>query len=281
LRNKSYCVYNKQLSKEAYEAFMSKVDLSSAEVVEKLKKEFDGVIQKTPIPKQFLKNCEDVTGNYLKNCQNVKQGLECFDLKDCENVFQCAEGKDITNAFMCNDRVENCYNCVATGIGAYQVRNCAYTWKSANMEYCYLCIDSQDCFGCIGLKNKQYYIFNKPYSKEAYFKKRDEIVETMKQQGEYDQFFPIEFSPFCYEDTLAFDFFGGDHHETQPIRTIPQELAFYEKHGIPLPKKPFQERYQDRLKWMDTSFKENNGVFYGHPEEKNIVEMNEYEGSLH
>ncbi len=36
-------------------------------------------------------------------------------------------------------------------------------WFSRNMKGC------QNCFGCVGLRNKQYYIFNKPHIKEEYF----------------------------------------------------------------------------------------------------------------
>ena len=36
---------------------------------------------------------------------------------------------------------------------------------------CYDCNGCNDCFGSVGLRNKQYYIANKPYSKEEYFEK--------------------------------------------------------------------------------------------------------------
>ncbi|MFH0838054.1 MAG: hypothetical protein V1880_02205 [Patescibacteria group bacterium] len=282
LRNKKYCAYNKQLTKEEYEKLITKIDFKNHDQIETLKKDFQQMTKNTPIPPAFLRNCEDSTGNYLKNCQNVKHGFECFDLKDCFNVFQCAKGKDITNAFMCNDRIEHCFNCVATGIGSFQVKNCAFTWKSANMEYCYLCISCQDCFGCIGLRNKQYHIFNKPYTRESYSENVKKIIESMKKNGGYGNFFPIELSPFPYEDTIAFDFFENEvaHPIDQTIRPIPQELKFYEKYGIPTPKISFPARYHQRIKLMDTSFTEKNGTFYQHPEQRNIVSQDEYEKSL-
>ena len=38
-------------------------------------------------------------------------------------------------------------------------------------------INCSYCFGCSNLTNKQYYIGNKPYEKEAYFLKKDEILK--------------------------------------------------------------------------------------------------------
>lgn len=282
LRNKSYYLYNKPVTRDEYEAFMAKINLTDPKQIEKFKQEFQAMISLTPIPSAFLENCENSSGNYLKNSQNVNRGFECFDLKDCFNVFQCAQGKDMMHAFMCNDRVERCFQCVATGIGAYDVKNCAFTWKSSGMEYCYLCISCQDCFGCIGLRSRRYHIFNKPYSKEAYLQKVGELKRAMEKRGEYGKFFSPEFSPFHYEDTIAFDFFEISQTPAlgQAIKLIPQELKFYETHGIPKPILPFADRYRERLRLMDTSFFEKERTFYGHPEERKIVSQNDYEKSL-
>jgi hypothetical protein len=67
-------------------------------------------------------------------------------------------------------RSELCYECI----------NCNDCYKLSFSQYCESCVDSmflydcrncQFCFGCVGLRNKQYYIFNKQYSKEEYFEK--------------------------------------------------------------------------------------------------------------
>src|SRR5207244_4175186 len=51
------------------------------------------------------------------------------------------------------------------------------------------CIGCKDCFMSVNLVQKQYYIFNKPYSKEEYFKKLKEydlgsrkVVAELKQE---------------------------------------------------------------------------------------------------
>lgn len=61
--------------------------------------------------------------------------------------------------------------------GSYEAVNCGTSYK---LRWCYGCEDSQDllfsydcrncsqCIGCVGLRNKQYYIFNNAHTKEAY-----------------------------------------------------------------------------------------------------------------
>lgn len=45
------------------------------------------------------------------------------------------------------------------------------------------CIGCHDCFGCINLKNKEYYFMNKKYSKEDYQKKIAELhIEKLEQR---------------------------------------------------------------------------------------------------
>ena len=43
------------------------------------------------------------------------------------------------------------------------------------------CFSCKDCFGCIGLRNKQYCILNTQYTKEDYEEIVAQIIESMKQ----------------------------------------------------------------------------------------------------
>jgi hypothetical protein len=77
-------------------------------------------------------------------------------------------------------------------------------------------ISCQNIFGCVGLKKRQYCIFNKQYIKEEYFKLRSEIIKHMNNNPyidkkgnvyRYGEFFPIEKSPTPYNETTAQEFF--------------------------------------------------------------------------
>lgn len=312
LRNKEYCLFNKQVTKEEYDQFIATIQWADYRVMTKLKAQFiNELIPQTVVPPAVLENCENVEGNYLKNTAHSLNAFESFDLRDVYNVFQCAKGNDIAGAYMCNDRVEKCFQCVATGIAVYDVRNCAFVWHSSYMEYCYLCLNCQNCFGCIGLRNKQYHIFNKPYTKDDYEDKVRALKESMRTRGEYDQFFPLDLSPFPYEDTIASDLFenkdtlvfvaelekqndvlgnvGEQEVQTclvsgKQFKYIAQELAFYKKHHIPLPRLSSPLRYRQRMQLMDTSFEAKESVvgnvYFAHPEKKKIVQVEEYEKTV-
>src|SRR3989339_66698 len=278
LRNQKYCVYNKQYTKLEYENFINNIDFTNYEEMMKYKKYFlEEIISKNRQNVNSLDNCEDSEGAYIKNCSKVSKAYESFNLKDSYNVFQCGTGRDILHAFMCNDRVELCFQSSATGIDVYNTRNCVFTWHSSDMQYCYLCINCNNCFGCVGLKRKSYCIFNKQYTKEEYFEKRDQLIAHMKRTGEYDKFFPINLSPFKYEDTIAYDFFDLNKANTfykeyellknsgyeinensiqicqisaKNFKFIEPELKFYKKYKIPLPKIDFAMRYKQRMEMM-------------------------------
>ena len=69
------------------------------------------------------------------------------------------------------------------------------------------CVSCSDCFGCVGLKHKQYHIFNIEYSKDEYRRLVGKIMDHMRTSGELGEFFPIENSPFCYNESAAQEYF--------------------------------------------------------------------------
>jgi hypothetical protein len=100
-------------------------------------------------------------------------------------------------------------------------------------DYLYACRNSSNLFACIGLKNKQYCILNKQYTKEEYeelipkIKKHMDDMPYVDAQGrvyKFGEFFPPEFSPFAYNDTVTPEHFplskeeilafGGKWYET-------------------------------------------------------------------
>ena len=87
---------------------------------------------------------------------------------------------------------------------------------SSDTEYSLNSMGVKNCFGCIGLKSKQYCILNKEYSKEAYEALLPKIKEHMMtmpyrdakgREYRYGEFFPVEISPFAYNETNAQEYF--------------------------------------------------------------------------
>lgn len=72
-----------------------------------------------------------------------------------------------------------------------------------------------DMFGCLQMKKWEYCILNKPYAKEEYEKLHTKIVAHMKETREWGEFFPIELSPFAYNETVAQDLFPLDKSDCE------------------------------------------------------------------
>lgn len=71
---------------------------------------------------------------------------DCCFTEKCELCYECVDCKESYNCDFCQECV-NCNDC----------------------EFCFDCKGLGNCFGCVNLRNKQFHIFNKPYSKENYF----------------------------------------------------------------------------------------------------------------
>ncbi|MFH1536733.1 MAG: hypothetical protein ABID45_01965, partial [Patescibacteria group bacterium] len=145
-----------------------------------------------------------------------------------------------------------------------------------NSRYIFVCYNSDHLFGCTGLNKKKYCILNKQYSQADYKKITIRIIEHMKKTGEWGEFMPILMSPFCYNETVAHEYFPltkkecdqkkyGWHEEDinknnkeikgmkkciscdHGFKIIPQEKEYYEKLNLPDPLKCPKCRHIERL----------------------------------
>lgn len=144
---------------------------------------------------------EDSTGNYLINTRNCHECFDSFELQDCAYCTWIFNSHDIMDVYGLGYG-ELSYNC----LGIEKTNNCAwctFVSESADAFYSDICFHSHYLFGCVGLKNKRYCILNKEYSREEYEKMVPLIIEHMKKTGEWGEFFPVELSPYAYNETAA------------------------------------------------------------------------------
>ncbi|MEK7528649.1 MAG: hypothetical protein AAB592_02700 [Patescibacteria group bacterium] len=199
LRQKQFHVFNEKVTQEEYKKRLPELRKMTAEEIMKRVNELRA---RTPILYMHQLQNENCLGDYVFNSKNC---FACFDINKCEdcmymnNTIECRDCMDCSNFYFDN---ELSYECVA-GTYCYNCNFCYSVFESQNMEYCEQCYNSSDCFGCIGLKRKQYYILNKPHSKEDYFKKKAEIIAALQQEGLYGEALP---STYPYADSLAATF---------------------------------------------------------------------------
>jgi hypothetical protein len=99
------------------------------------------------------------------------------------------------------------YNSSQTGRFSDRIYCCATVGKGEDLLYCIDTKKSKHCFGCVNMKEKEYCIFNKQYTKENYELLVPRLIERMRQAGQWWNFFPSSCSIFPYNDTMAYDIY--------------------------------------------------------------------------
>ena len=205
--SKKYVFFNEQLTKEEYEKRRAEIDLGSYATYQKMKIAAEQTWKNTiprPYYDYFSENC---TGNYAFHSKNSK---ECYQSGYCEDskfvfLMKNPTTKDSYDYMDWGENALRVYECVTVGGNATDVRfshDCGY--GLSDVEYTNLAFSgNSNLFGCASVRNKQYCILNKQYSKEEYQALRAKIVAQMKQNGEYGEFFPMKLSPHDYNDTFA------------------------------------------------------------------------------
>jgi hypothetical protein len=204
MQNQSYCILNKQLSKEDFEAkhaFLLKTN-SQTELLKMLEE----LKIKTPQRQTFEKNCENCLGSELRNCKNV---FYSYRIKNAEDVIYggthvatCKSSMDIDNCAATMS--EDLYNNVGV-TGGYSFICCNCCWFSQNLSYCEFLFNSHDCFGCISRNHAEYEILNVKYPKEEYFKRVEEVKNELKASGQWGQMWIPPTYP--YDDTVAAQYY--------------------------------------------------------------------------
>lgn len=207
LRNKSYCFMNEELSKEEYEKKLKEFNMGSHKDRERLYAQYLDLMEEKALHRYAsMEQCVTSVGDYLYGTKNA---VECFDSNDCEDVKYAAnitDGKTTMDAYRCAEKIELVHECHAL-IRTYNISFCNMTYDDSHIQYCDHCFNSQNLFGCIGLKKNEYCILNKRYDKKSFEELKAKIVEHMRSTGEYGEFFPTATSPFGYNETHGQIFF--------------------------------------------------------------------------
>lgn len=276
LRHKEYYVFNKKVSKEEFDKLNAEIRSSGAALMEMREKMNEHV---TKFPQRALQmvNTENCTGDYLLNCKNSHDCYLSEGLEDCAYMALVPDG--CKDSMDCNFSPKNelTYNAMSVLNGYRCVSNC-FCWDVKTSSYSFQCFYSANLFGCMGLKHQKYCILNKQYSKEDYEKLVPKIVDHMKDSAEWGQFFPIELSPFSYNETVAQDYYPLSKEEVlkngwswadkgpelpkadraitcevtgKQFKVIPQELKFYRKMGLPIPTRHPNQRHLERQQTLN------------------------------
>lgn len=315
LRNQKYNIFNKTYNKDEYDKFVIKYPLNNFNFLKMIKEQSLHYCLKIPKKNLFIENSLNVVGDYIENSKNSFNVFQSSKVENCKHSSFIAFLRDSFDVFS-TSALELSYEINSSG-GLYNskfISNCITTGAldkvhSYNIEYSFMMVSCSNCFACIGLRNKQYCILNKQYTKEEYEELVPKIIKHMSDMPyinskgrvyKYGEFFPSELSPFAYNETIAQEYFPltkeealkqgyrwkdkeernynidiknedipenindvnedilgkviecknkGDEKTqcTEAFKIIPEELQFYRRMNLPLPRLCPNCRHYERL----------------------------------
>ncbi len=218
LRNQQYVFKNQKYTREEYFEKIKEYKLNTYVGQNKAQIEFDEMIKNKAIHKYaFITGSQDAEGDYIVNSKNIKNS---FVVSEAENIkysfrvlMDVKDSFDILGGF----HIELCYESFAPSKNGYKDFFCFLVLEGCNeCEYSLILKNCSNCFGCVGLNNAKYCIFNKQYTKEQY----EELVPKIKQHMmdmpyvdqkgrvyRYGEFFPSDMCPFGYNEAVIGELF--------------------------------------------------------------------------
>ncbi|MBI2121942.1 MAG: hypothetical protein HYT98_02360 [Candidatus Sungbacteria bacterium] len=228
LRNRKHVIFNKQYSPEDYFKEIARWDLGSYAKYQEIKCLAEAHWKTLP-PKPHMDDFSvNSSGSHYFQCKNCKDCFEVWgEAEDSKFLFMLSIPplKDCYDVSTWGNNLQLSYESYAVGEQGANLKFCAESGINAHLlEYCKFTFGGVEDFGCVGLRKKQYCILNKQYTKEEYEKMVPKIKKHMDEMPyiseirnpkheirkiiyKYGEFFPIELSPFPYNDTVAHNFF--------------------------------------------------------------------------
>lgn len=205
LRKKQYCIFNQQYSKEDYEKFSKSFDFCDKKKVEMVRGKVAELKLKHPHLAAVILSSENVSGNYIFNSKNCSNCFQISENEDCSYNIQTTTSKDCHDMNYTEEN-ELCYEYLGN-YRNYKAIFSAICYGSRDVYYCDYVTNCKNCFGCVALKNKEYCVLNKQCTKEEYETMLPKLIKLMKDHKEWGEFFPVKYSPFAYNESVASDYY--------------------------------------------------------------------------
>jgi len=220
LKSKSYYIFNEPYSKEEYAKKMGSFELETYSGLRRATDEAYLFWKKYPLKFAHVKQNLNVSGEYIFNSKNVKDSYRVFenteDSRYCQFILLGPE-KGCYDHTGWGMGAEHIYESLQTGDGAYNIRFSVGCYTQVkDIEYSLFCTGGKNLFGCVSAHHKQFCILNKQYTEKEFNELVPKIREHMEKmpyvdgvgrEYYYGEFFPPEFAPYSYSETIAQEYF--------------------------------------------------------------------------
>jgi hypothetical protein len=196
LENQSYCINNKQYTKEEFDLYKKSMLLEGR--------------MKDAIPDavwQKINSTECIDSGFCVNSHGIQNGNNVYNVRNWRNLY------DVWSSWW-NEHVYDSIIAWSPHGSHFYATLYSGPWEHIyccegvawwqNNYYSYMLIDCSFCIGCIWLKNKSYCILNKQYSKEERYSKMEEIFTAIDEKWQTGAFFLSTLNPYYFNDTAAY-----------------------------------------------------------------------------
>jgi len=234
LHRKEYCILNEYLGKAKYEEALAKLLPLERSEIESYWNQLASVEAKCYKRPLHMYGSEDCVGDTVFRSARCYHAFDIDDCEDCRYLHFTPKGRySMDCTYNAPDGVEYCYETCST-VGS---KDCLFTflsWHNSELLYCIECQESHNCFGCVGLRRKQYCIFNQQYDKDSYFEMTRKLIRLMQRTGEWGEYFSPALSFFGYHETVANEYFPLEESEAKALgfRWTEDERPIVEGEGV-------------------------------------------------
>ncbi|OGF51405.1 hypothetical protein A3I27_00190 [Candidatus Giovannonibacteria bacterium RIFCSPLOWO2_02_FULL_43_11b] len=218
LRNKKYIFFGEQLTKDEYDKKFSEINLGERGVLKQFIKKFEELKRGAIHRPNHNEKSVNVHGDYITNSKNCHHSYFAEKSENSAYLIGTHGAKECYDVTAID--AEFCNFCGGV-IRGYRILFSEMVEDSHDLEYSNLCFNCHDIFGCIGLRNKSFCIFNKQYEEDEYWKIVDGIKTKMLKDGEYGEYFTPKLSPFPYNISLMASYKGYDNID------VAQKLGYW------------------------------------------------------
>ena len=220
LQDKEYYIFNEKVTPEDYEKTLAELKLNNRTMLETARKKFFGFLKTREVSKRYVDDWDSTTGNYLYQTTNAYESYNCSDCRDIVRCCSLTKAKHCLDGHSFGDDISESAQFVSCGMKATHLLNCVDCFDHvSHLAYCFNCEKSSHLLGCVGLREKEYCILNKQYTKAEYQETRFFIEAQMREKHQWAAYLQIAFSPFAYNQSAA--------QEYIPLNEIQAALMSY------------------------------------------------------
>ena len=204
LKNQQYHIYNTPYTEEEYKKRLTQLLILP---IEKQQADFIHFMNQSGYNTHRTK---------VLRSENVSDSSRIFDSKNVShaNIINRSEDIRYTSRVLDTrllmdvdlwwDRLDRSYESIVVGEACSSSYFTHSSWENvSNLYYSAFCVGNvHHCFGCIGLRNAEYCILNKQYTKEEYEELVPRIIENMIHDEEWGEFFPAKYSHIGYNQSM-------------------------------------------------------------------------------